>query len=354
MRFIGVFFFYAILGLGIFVGQSAAQSQSGRVYEFLNLPHTAKATSMGGYAHPSMDADLGMTFLIPSLLPLQPGHQLSLNFVDYFDDINYGTVGFSKYFEGVGHFSGFIQYISYGHFTEADETGMITGSFSADESSLQLGWGRALNENFSIGSNVKLIYSSFDRYQSMGIATDISMAYVNREHLLTASLVARNIGRQITQYHEGGREPLPFELLAGVSKQLTNAPFRFSLTAHNLQRFDLTYQPTVLWDSQDNLGQNMGTANGDHSLPDKLMRHLVFGIEFLPFDSFSFNMGYNYRRRQELKVDSRMSTVGFSWGFAVKISRFGFHYGRSNHHLAGSPNHITITTDLRDLILTSD
>lgn len=349
MRLLRRLVFLVFLAPGVFAGHVNAQAQSGRVYEFLNLPHTARTTSMGGYAKPSFDADLGMALSIPSMLPHQPEQQLSLSFVDYFDDIHYGTVAFSKYFENLGHFSGALHYISYGHFTEADETGMIIGSFTAGEYSMQIGWGRALNDYLSIGSNLKFIYSNFDYYNSTGLAADIAVSYINPEHLLTASLVARNIGRQISYYHEGGPESLPFELVAGVSKQLSNAPFRFSLTAHNLQRFDLTYDPP-LFTGEQNRNTSGSQLNGRNtSLPDQLMRHVVFGAEFLPFDSFSLRMGYNYRRRQEMKVDTRMSTVGFSWGFAVKISRFEFHYGRADYHLAGSPNHITISTDLRDL-----
>ena len=47
-------------------------------------------------------------------------------------------------------------------------------------------------------------------------------------------------------------------------------------------------------------------------------------------------------------VDSRLSTVGISWGFGLKISKFGFSYARSAYHLAGSPNVITLTTNLTD------
>ncbi len=77
------------------------------------------------------------------------------------------------------------------------------------------------------------------------------------------------------------------------------------------------------------------------------MRHLVIGGEFMPTRNFSLRVGYNYRRRQEMKINSKLGTVGFSWGLAFRVSRFHFSYSRSAYHLVGSPNYITISTNLK-------
>ena len=42
---------------------------------------------------------------------------------------------------------------------------------------------------------------------------------------------------------------------------------------------------------------------------DKLMRHVVFGLEFLLGESFHFDLGYNYKRRMEMKMDSWPGTT---------------------------------------------
>jgi hypothetical protein len=333
----------------------SGQQQSGRVYEFLNLPATARITALGGYAFPSMDNDLGMALFYPALLTQDVNNHISLNFVDYFDDINYGTVAFAHYFERLGQFSGAMQYIDYGRFVEANESGDIIGRFTAGEYSFQIGWGRQLTDRLMIGSNLKVIYSSFYTYDSMGMAVDLSMAYINPDQLLSAAIVARNIGRQITYYHGNSRESLPFDLAVGVSKKLRNAPFRLSLVANNLHNYKLVYDsPLFLPDhfGEDDAQQKFQGQASDFG--DNLMRHITLGLEFTPLESFSFRMGYNYRRRQEMKVDSRLSTVGFSWGFGIQISRFQLQYGRSNYHLAGAPNHISISTSLQDLFQQSN
>ena len=73
---------------------------------------------------------------------------------------------------------------------------------------------------------------------------------------------------------------------------------------------------------------------------------IVIGAEFSLAKNLYLRAGYNYRRRQEMIIDSKTSTVGFSWGFGVKISKFHFSYGRSKYHLAGSPNFFSISTNL--------
>ena len=87
-------------------------------------------------------------------------------------------------------------------------------------------------------------------------------------------------------------------------------------------------------------------SSGVEQFGDELMRHIVIGGELLLSKNFSLRVGYNYRRRQEMKVESKVSTVGFSWGFGFRVSRFTFNYARSAYHLVGSPNYITISTHL--------
>jgi len=325
--------------------------QAGRVYEFLNLPVSAHATALGGYGMPNFDHELGMALVFPSLLQPSFTNHLSLNFVDYFDDINYGTAAFARHFDRLGTFSGSLHYINYGRFVEADELGETHGTFSAGEYSFMVGWGRRIGERLYLGSNLKSIHSFLYDHNSWGLAVDVSFTYMDPDRLFAAGLVARNIGYQIKPFRSGNQEPMPFDLVLAASHRLANAPFRLSLVAHNLHRFDLTYvspfsRPALLTGPAGS-GESFGEKLGGWG--DQLLRHVIFGLEFMPGDQFSFRMGYNYRRRQEMKVDSRLSTVGFSWGFGIRISRFQLSYGRSNYHLAGAPNHLSLSTSLSDL-----
>jgi len=78
------------------------------------------------------------------------------------------------------------------------------------------------------------------------------------------------------------------------------------------------------------------------------MRHIVLGAELNITKFLSIRGGYNYGRRQDNGVTTKMSTVGFSWGLGLRISKFHFSYARSRYHLAGSPNYITLTFNLQE------
>lgn len=333
----------------LFVPLFAMGQQSGRVYEFLNLPATARITAMGGYAFADVEPDLGMALMYPALLRPELSTHLNLNVADYFGDINYGTVAFARNFDRVGSWSGSVNYIHYGVFQEADETGQLFGDFTAGEYSFMVGWGRRLSDRLHIGSNLKSIHSFYHEYNSWGLAVDVSLAYLDHDRLLAAALVARNIGLQVTRFRPGSNERLPFELVFGASHKFANAPLRLSFVAHNLQRYDLTYTSLQTVSVIQVQQREKTTGEKLSEIGDQLLRHAVFGMEFVPSQNFHVRMGYNYRRRQEMKIDSKMSTVGFSWGVGLRVARFHLNYGRSTHHLAGSTNHISISTSLSDL-----
>lgn len=349
LRFIKRMLLLVVSATLVLMPSANGQSQSGRVYEFINLPSTARITALGGYAVPQTGNDLGMALFYPALMEHMTGKQLSLNFVDYFADISYGTAAASGEFGKIGKVNAAVQFINYGTFTHADELGNRYGDFTGAEYAVSLGWGRRLSDRFSIGSNIRFINSSFEQYSSFGLAADVGFAYVDPEKELISSVVFRNMGRQITNY-EGENEPLPFDIVLGVSKKLINAPLRFSVVAHNLHNPDLTYNSPV--DNEQTFLNNQGLSEETDrmgEIGDQIMRHLVFGMEFLPTRNFMVAIGYNYRRRQEMKVDTRLSTVGLSWGVGIRISHFMLQYGRAHYHLAGSPNHFSISTDLDKL-----
>ncbi len=304
---------------------------------------------MGGYAFPDTEPDLGMALMYPALMRPELSTHLSLNVSDYFGDINYGTVAFAGNLERLGSWSGSVKYIHYGVFQEADETGQLLGDFTAGEYSLMVGWGRRLSERLHIGSNIKSIHSFYHEYNAWGIAVDVSLAYLDPDRLLAASVVARNIGLQINKFRPGSNENLPFEVVFGASHKLANAPIRLSFVAHNLQRYDLTYASMQTVSVIQLQQREQTTGERLSEIGDQLLRHAIFGMEFVPSQNFHVRIGYNYRRRQEMKIDSRMSTVGLSWGVGLRVARFHLNYGRSNHHLAGSTNHISISTSLSDL-----
>jgi len=342
---------YILLIIFAFSKSSLAQLGGQDTYRFLNLSNSTRIASLGGSGLAIKDNDISLALFNPSLINPGMSNHLSLSFIDYFAGINYGYATYAKTYENYGSFAGSIQYINYGSFIEADETGEKLGTFSAGEFAFVVGWGRQLDSAFSIGANLKNIYSSLYTYNSYGLAVDVSGTYHNAQNDFTASLIFKNIGRQISYYRPGERETLPFEIQLSISKKLENAPLRFIVVADNLQQYDLTYEePFASKPSTDPLtGEPIEESKVKEHL-DKFFRHIVAGVEFTPTQNIALSLGYNYRKSQEMRLSTRTATVGFSWGIHINVSRFRFGYARSAFHLAGSPNHITITTNLSDFV----
>ena len=318
---------------------SCGQTGGDNVYEFLNLTYSGLVSSLGGVNVSLKSKDLIFAYLNPALLNQDMDKSLAINYVNYFAGINYGMTMYSRSFPGTGNFAAGLTYLNYGTFKETDESGNITGTFSAAEYALSLVYSRDIDSLFSIGANLKPVLSHLEKYTSFGLALDIGAAYHSRDNLFSAGLVIKNAGLQITTYDGETREKLPFEIQAGVSQKLAHAPFRFSVTLRHLEQFDLTYN----YESADSSGASSGIQTSKTSdFFENVMRHIIIGTEFIPNKNFYVSAGYNYQRRKELQVDSNVSTVGFSWGFGINTSFLSIGFGRATYHLAGASNNISL------------
>lgn len=338
-----LFFLIGLLQSVHLLGQIGGQS----VYSFVNLPNSSRVLALGSSSIAIRDDDVNMAFQNPGLINPAMNQRLSLSFVDYFSGINFGNVAYAFNLKKWGTASAGIQYINYGKFERADQTGMITGEFTAGEYCLNTGFGKNIDSLFTVGVNIKTIFSNLESYNSFGMAIDAGASYKSRNKLFEMGVVMKNAGYQFVSYYEGNHERLPFELQFGLSKKLAHMPLRFSLVAHNLQKPDLTFKdpqrPEVSIDplSGDTVTKKTGIAT-------KIMMHGILGAELNITKNILFRLGYNYQRRQEMKVDTRLKMVGFSWGLGIRVYKFSLDYSRSAYHLAGSPNMFTLSAKLSE------
>lgn len=314
------------------------------MYGFLNLPNSARVGSWGGNQVGLADGDLNLWFHNPGALAATEGsRQLALNLVPYVSDINYGFVGYSQSVGKIGTLAIGIHNINYGSFTMMDENDQELGTFKAKEYAFMLGYARKLSPNLYAGITFKPVVSQFESYHSFGLAADLGANYISNDGLFHAGVVLKNFGSQISNYN-GNQESMPTDLQLGFSQKLAHAPFRFLVTFQGLMNWDMDYRI----DDSENGSAYDTEKDDDIGFGDKMLRHAVVGLEFMPAKSFNLNFGYNHRRRQELKIEEKGSTVGFSWGFGVKVSKFRFAYGSARYHLGGSSNHFSLTTNLTD------
>jgi hypothetical protein len=159
-------------------------------------------------------------------------------------------------------------------------------------------------------------------------------------------MVIKNLGSEL-----GGFSPeklgAPLDIQLGFSKKLKHLPFRFCITAHQLQQWNIRYDDPNVEVQTDLLGVPKEQSVLSKEI-DNLFRHLAFSGEFLlgKKENFRLRFGYNHLRKRELSLSNFRSLGGFSLGFGVKVSKFRLDYGVGYHHVAGAANHLSISTNI--------
>lgn len=201
----------------------------------------------------------------PALLSCVADKTLNLNYMLYMDGVNVGGAAFARTAGERSTWAITAQYVDYGELKETTEENIETGTFSAKDISIS---GIYTYDLCVIGVEVyaPISYSHYDKYSSFAIGVDLGLNYYHQESDFSASLVARNLGGQLKAFEER-HEKLPVDVQLGFSKRLSHAPFRLSLTLH-----DLTH-----WSASTTAANNFGK---------KLLNHIALGIDFLPTNNF--------------------------------------------------------------------
>lgn len=323
------------------------------VYEFLQLPSSARSTALGANLIYLSDSDVSLALENPAALHPSAHRQISFNHNFHLSTINNGYASFGyhvKKWETTFHAG--VQYTNYGDFKLADEFGVVNGDFTAKENAIVLGGSHQLYEKLSLGANIKLITSQLESYNSLGIATDLGAYYRDTSNNFSMALVLKNIGTQFSTYRPGNREPLPYDVQAGFSKRLRHLPFRLGLSIHHLNRWNITYDDPNAEEATFSFDQNeTPSENRFGQWVDNLFRHTVFSGAFLlgKKDNFRLRVAYNHFRKREMTVSTApRSLAGFSMGFGLKVKQFRIDFGHAFYHLAGGSNHFSISTNLSE------
>jgi hypothetical protein len=137
-----------------------------------------------------------------------------------------------------------VHYLDYGQMAYADELGNLLGTtFTAKDICVNLMYARQLGPMFRVGATLKPIFSVYERYTSFALGADVGGHFQTADSTFQMGLTLRNIGWQLKAFYEEDygqhTEMLPLNLELGLSYRLAHAPLRFSLTAHNLQRWNI-------------------------------------------------------------------------------------------------------------------
>jgi hypothetical protein len=314
-------------------------------YAFLNLPYSARSLALGTDFISAQDDDLNLGVSNPALYNKEMHQSIGFNQGLLAQGIMYGMLNYGKHYDKLGTLVGHLRYVDYGRMDRTDITGQTIGKLNASEYSLGLGLGREVSKVLTVGANLNLIYSQLDTYFSIGTSVDLAGKMYFEEHNLVFTALMKNVGYQWKSYTGSNRSSLPAEIQMAVAHKLKHAPFRFSLLAHHLNTWNLTYVDPSLKPTVDPLtGDTIPVPVS--SFGEKLARHFTYQAEIILSKNIHIRAAFDYHHRQEMKVVSKPAMAGFSFGVGLNFKRLTVDYGLAIHSQAGYTNMLSLRSNI--------
>ncbi len=289
---------------------SHAQDESQTGYNFLRLPVSAHAAALGGDNISLIEDDETMIFHNPALLSSVSDKTINLNYMNYMSGVNTASAAFNRVAKERASWAVSGQYLDYGKMKEMDENNVQTGEFSARDISMAGYFSYLLTNHLAGGIAAKLITSFIGDYSSVGFGVDLGLNYFDDKHNWSVSLVAKNLGGQLKAFNET-YDKMPLDVQIGVSKSFATLPLRLHATLVDINH------PKY-----------------------KAINHLVLGADFLLSDQFWIGGGYNFRRANEMKIQSTdkksIHGAGLSLGAGLNLNRFKLNVAYGKYHVSSS------------------
>jgi hypothetical protein len=303
--------------LYFFLNAAAINAQTGgESFAFMRYPSSARVMALGGYNVALVEPDAALAFQNPGLLGPESDRSLSLGYMSFFGSIHTGSAIFAKALGEKGAWAAGANFSGYGSFRQTGPDNSDQGEFSAGDAALSLTYARSLSDRWRGGIAFKVLYSSIESYSSIGIAADAGLSYYDSEREQSFGIAISNAGAQIKTYAET-RYGLPFDVRAGFTRRVAHAPFRISLTAMYLTRWNI---PAI--------------------------DHFVAGIDFIPSDNLWIGVGYNPRVAREMKLETGNTFGGFSAGAGIRIRTFNVGVGVAGYHPSATSLMVSVGVQL--------
>ncbi|MFM2138471.1 MAG: type secretion system protein PorQ [Bacteroidota bacterium] len=329
------------IGFMLHVLAGTAQTLGGSaVFSFLRLSAAPQQAALGGVNLSQPTDDPGMAFQNPALLH----DRMHTRMHTVFNDLPAGVKAYHLSFAyharpSATTFLWGLHYMDYGSSVSTDAAGNLLGRFRPVDWMMQLSASHAYRNRWTGGLAVKFIHSRYGIFRSSGLAADLGLLYRDTARGLTASVLLKNAGGQIRKYLGSSAEELPFDLHAGITRRLQQAPVAFSITAQRIHRFDIRYNDTLFNTSN---GQPMERSKR-FSL-GKVMDHLILGTTLYIGDRIECQLGYNFLRRRELNIaNNRNGLNGFSAGVGARLGKLELRYARAHYQSGMAFNQLGLT-----------
>ena len=307
------------------------------VFHFLNLPASSRLNALGGENVSISDDDISMAFINPALLTAHTDKVLQLNYAYYLAGTMFGSAMYGHNYRD-NYFGAAVHYLDYGKMSYADENGNLLGTtFTAKDICVNLMYARQLGPLFRVGATLKPIFSVYEQYTSFAMGADIGGHFQTADSTFQMGLALRNVGWQLKSFYEEDfgqhTEMLPLNLELGLSYRLAHAPLRFSLTAHNLQCWDIA------------------PASEEVKWHDMLFRHTIWAVDIVPkSNKFYLTVSYNHRRQTEMNLTEVRSLAGFAFGAGIKIYKFRLGFAMSQYTKSNFTYQVSLSTDINSFL----
>lgn len=330
----------------LFFSRSFGQSGGKFTNQFLNHEYSSRQVGLGSDVIFIRDNDLNMGISNPANLNSDMSGHIIFNQGFLPSGIAYGQAGYSHEFDSIGVFSFNFRYLTYGEFTRTDESGVKQGTFTASDFIISAGYGRVINQYFSIGANLNLLTSAYDTYTAFGMSVDLAGTFRHEKSNITMSLMFKNLGFQFKSFTQKNQEPLPVNIMLGLAYKFHKAPFRLGISFHNLQNWNLAYQDPNSTTIDPITGQVIPTEKPGFG--EELLQHMSFSLEAIISKTIFIRLGFNYHRRQQMKILDKPGAAGLSFGGGFSIKMFRFSYGLAFYDGRGLNNVFSISTNIND------
>ena len=335
-----IFFpFFFVLNASLAFAQLGGES----TYQFLNLISSPRQAALGGKVLTNVDYDVTQGIYNPATINVEMDNQLALNYANHLGGISYGTAAYAYTVDRrTQTFHAAVTYVNYGSFDGYDESGNSTGRFTGNETSISFGYSLQIGfSDFYAGANLKLISSKLEQYTSLGGAFDFGLIYIDEFLDFNAAVVIRNVGTQFTTY-AGLNEPLPLEIDLGLSQKLQNVPIRWHLTFENLQQWPI---------AAANPARATTDLNGNQTKEKigfltNIIRRTIIGLELFPEKGFNIQVGYSFRRAEELRIIEQRNFSGLSFGIGLKFNNLRFSYSHARYSAASNTSFLGVQISL--------
>lgn len=315
-------FFIAIITCFCFIAR-AQESQT--AYNFLRIPMSAHVSALGGDNISVIEDDATLSTSNPSLLQYISNNTVSLGYMNYMNGSNIFHAGYALPLSDKATIAAVAQYVDYGKMKHTDTSGNILGDVRASDLAIGATLSYTLTTNLVGGVTARFIYSDIAGYHSTAAAVDLGLNYYNEANDFSASLVAKNLGGQLSAYDEEF-ESLPSDLQAGITKRLIGTPFRISITATDLTQWNYSF-----------------------------FRHLCLATDIILSKQIYIAAGYNFRRAHDMSITSLNSFneqeetshgAGLTLGAGINLEKFKLNIAYGKYHVSASSVTLNIAFNL--------